>query len=224
MVYNCGMSESPLKTHLFEQLAQVSKALSHANRLMILDVLMQGECDVETLQNKVGLSLANVSKHLQSLKQAGLVVFERRGQRMVYSLSDPKVYHLIHALREVAESQLTTMQALLAEHLQLDTPMAPISLAQLQQLPQPIKLLDVRPADEFAAGHIPSAINVPIDQLADHLPFFQDDATIVVYCRGPYCLWSQQAVDTLQAQGFQAKRLAEGYPDWQARDTASTTD
>jgi len=90
MAYNCGMSKSSLKTHLFEQLAQVSKALSHANRLIILDVLMQGESDVETLQNKVGLSLANVSKHLQSLKQAGLVVFERRGQRMVYSLSDPR--------------------------------------------------------------------------------------------------------------------------------------
>jgi len=110
------------------------------------------------------------------------------------------------------------MQALLAEHLQLDTPMAPVSLQQLQQLSEPIILLDVRPADEFAAGHIPSAINVPIDQLADNLPAITDNATIVVYCRGPYCLWSQQAVETLQAQGFQAKRLAQGYPDWQAQD------
>jgi rhodanese-related sulfurtransferase/DNA-binding transcriptional ArsR family regulator len=206
-----------MKIHLFEQLAQVSKAIGHANRLMILDVLMQAECDVETLHQKVGLSLANVSKHLQILKQAGLVKHQRHGQRMLYSLSDQRVYDLIAALRDVAESQLASMQALLQEHLKPNTPLAPISLDQLQKLSQPFKLLDVRPPDEFAAGHIPSAINVPIDQLADNLPEVHDDTTIVVYCRGPYCLWSQEAVEALQSKGLKATRLAEGYPEWQAQ-------
>ncbi|KUJ73020.1 metalloregulator ArsR/SmtB family transcription factor [Thiomicrospira sp. WB1] len=211
------MPQTSLKTHLFEQLAQVSKALGHANRLMILDVLMQTDCDVETLQNKVGLNLANVSKHLQSLKQAGLVKTQRQGQRMIYSLSDPRVYTLVASLRDVAESQLESMQRLLEDHLKLNTPLAPISLNELAQLPQPYTLLDVRPPDEFAAGHIPSAINVPVESLAQTLPSITPNTTLVVYCRGPYCLWSQEAVQTLQAQGWKAHRLAEGYLEWQSQ-------
>lgn len=211
------MAINSLKLSLFEQLAQVSKALGHANRLMILDVLAQTHCDVETLHKKLGLSIANVSKHLQTLKHAGLVTNERQGQHSVYALSDDSVFRLIVSLRDVAESQLDSMQALLAEHIQPNTDYEPISLKALREYKQPYTLLDVRPEDEFKAGHIPHAINIPIEQLASKLSQLQNDQTIVIYCRGPYCMWSQQAVDALQKRGIQAKRLAEGYPEWQVQ-------
>ena len=204
-----------LKYNLFDQLAQVSKALGHANRLMILDVLAQKACDVDTLHQKLGLSIANVSKHLQTLKQAGLVVSQRQGQHSIYALSDTSVFDLIVSLRQVAESQLDSMQALLQRHLQPNTPYEPISLNALKDIKQPYTLLDVRPEDEYAAGHIPNAINIPIELLAEKLPDLHSDHTLVVYCRGPYCMWSQQAVDALEKQGLKAKRLAEGYPEWQ---------
>ncbi|AHF00824.1 ArsR family transcriptional regulator [Thiomicrospira aerophila AL3] len=210
------MTTHSLKYNLFDQLAQVSKALGHANRLMILDVLVQTECDVDTLHQKLGLSIANVSKHLQTLKQAGLVISQRQGQRIVYALSDPSVFRLIVSLREVTESQLDSMQTLLLTHLQPNTPFEPISLKALKDIKQPYTLLDVRPEDEYAAGHIPQAINIPIEQLAQKLPELDTDRTLIVYCRGPYCMWSQQALDQLQQHGIQAKRLAEGYPEWQA--------
>lgn len=210
------MTTHSLKYNLFDQLAQVSKALGHANRLMILDVLAQTECDVDTLHQKLGLSIANVSKHLQTLKQAGLVTSQRQGQRSVYALSDPSVFRVIVGLREVAESQLDSMQTLLQTHLQPSTPFEPISLNALKDIKQPYTLLDVRPEDEYAAGHIPQAINIPIEQLAQKLPKLDTDRTLIVYCRGPYCMWSQQALDQLQQHGIQAKRLAEGYPEWQA--------
>ncbi len=205
-----------LKYNLFDQLAQVSKALGHANRLMILDVLAQTACDVETLHKKLGLSIANVSKHLQTLKQAGLVVSKRDGQHIIYALSDPSVFQLIVSLRDVAESQLDSMQTLLLEHLKPNTPFEPISLKALKDSKQPYTLLDVRPEDEFISGHIPNAINIPIEQLPHKINQLQTDQTLVVYCRGPYCMWSQQAVEALQQRGIQAKRLTDGYPEWQA--------
>lgn len=216
------MAMNSLKLSLFEQLAQVTKALSHANRLMILDVLAQTACDVETLHKKLGLSIANVSKHLQTLKHAGLVTSERQGQHSVYALSDDSVFRLIVCLRDVAESQLDSMQALLIEHLKPNTDYEPISLKALRDYKQPYTLLDVRPEDEFAAGHIPQAINIPIEQLPSKLDQLQNDQTLVVYCRGPYCMWSQQAVDALQKRGIQAKRLAEGYPEWQVQSQAQS--
>lgn len=213
------MTTQSLKRNLFEQLAQVSKALGHANRLMILDVLTQSECDVDTLHQKLGLSVANVSKHLQNLKQAGLVTNHREGQRIVYALSDQSVYQLIVSLREVAETQLEAMQSLLIEHLKPDTPLEPISLEALKKMQnehQSYTLLDVRPQDEFAAGHLPDAINVPIEELPQSLSRLEADHPLIVYCRGPYCMWSQEAVEALRAKGFDAKRLVEGYPEWQA--------
>lgn len=213
------MTSQPLKRNLFEQLAQVSKALGQANRLMILDVLSQGECDVDTLHQKLGLSVANVSKHLQTLKQAGLVKNRKEGLRVIYALSDASVFRLIVSLRDVAETQLAAMHTLLREHLQPDTPFEPISLTALNQMhkaQQPFTLLDVRPPDEFQAGHLPNAINVPMDRLNDKLPELDSHQPVIVYCRGPYCMWSHEAVKTLLDQGFQAKRLLDGYPEWQA--------
>lgn len=216
------MSDTLLKRSLFEQLAQVSKAMGHANRLMILDVLAQGENDVENLHQKLNLSIANVSKHLQSLKQAGLVKNRRDKQRIIYRLSDPSVFQLIVSLRQVAETQLDDMQSLLREHLQPNTPLEPVSFDTLKKLTcdnQSYTLLDVRPEDEFAAGHLPNAINVPIETLANRLTQFDPQNPLVVYCRGPYCMWSQQAVEILLSQGFNAKRLMEGYPEWRSQQS-----
>jgi len=216
-----------LKYNLFEQLAQVSKALGHANRLMILDVLSQGECDVDTLHRKLYLSIANVSKHLQSLKQAGLVKNRREGLRIIYMLSDKSVLNLIVSLREVAETQLDQMQSLLIEHLKPNTPLEPISLKTLtsmQQNQQSYTLVDVRPKDEFVAGHLPNAINVPIEEFSKHLNQFKVSEPLIVYCRGPYCMWSNDAVQTLLSHGYQAKRLKEGYPEWQAAQASLSSD
>ena len=213
------MSTTPsLKHSLFEQLAHVSKALGHSNRLMILDILSQGECDVETLHQKLGLSIANVSKHLQSLKQAGLVINRREGQRIIYALSDQSVFRLIVSLRDVAESQQEEMRSLLEEHIKPNTPLEPISLNVLKKMEkekQPITLLDVRPVDEFNSGHLPNAINIPIESFPENLSQLDQSNTLIVYCRGPYCMWSKEAVEVLLEKGFKAKRLTEGYPEWQ---------
>ncbi|PLA73773.1 ArsR family transcriptional regulator [Hydrogenovibrio sp. SC-1] len=214
------MSDTPLKRSLFEQLAQVSKAMGHSNRLMILDVLAQGENDVDSLHQKLELSIANVSKHLQSLKQAGLVKNRREKQRIIYRLSDESVFQLIISLRQVAETQLDDMQALLQAHLQPNTPLEPVSFDTLKKLTrdnQNYTLLDVRPEDEFAAGHLPNAINIPIETLTHNLAALSPQTPLIIYCRGPYCMWSQQAVETLLSQGFNAKRLIEGYPEWHAQ-------
>ncbi|MDG6777685.1 metalloregulator ArsR/SmtB family transcription factor [Thiomicrorhabdus sp. zzn3] len=214
------MSSQPLKRNLFEQLAQVSKSLGQANRLMILDILTQGECDVDTLHQKLGLSVANVSKHLQNLKQAGLVRNRREGLRVIYALSDDSVFRLIVSLREVAETQLEEMQSLLAEHIRPNTPLEPISLQALKKMQlndEPFTLLDVRPQDEFSAGHLPSAINIPINELPKSLGKLNNQKPVIIYCRGPYCMWSHEAVQTLRAKGYEAKRLNEGYPEWQAQ-------
>lgn len=213
------MTSQPLKRNLFEQLAQVSKSLGHANRLMILDVLTQGECDVDTLHQKLGLSIANVSKHLQNLKQAGLVKNRREGLRIIYSLSDNSVFHLIRSLREVAETQLEEMQTLISEHLKPNTPLEPISLKTLKEMElnnQSFTLLDVRPEDEFSAGHLPKAINIPIDELPQSISQLNRQQQIIIYCRGPYCMWSQEAVETLLGKGYKAKRLLQGVAEWQA--------
>lgn len=214
------MTAQPLKRNLFEQLTQVSKALGQSNRLMILDILSQGECDVDTLHHKLELSMANVSKHLQNLKQAGLVISRREGQHIIYALSDPSVFRLIVSLREVAETQLDEMRTLLEEHIKPNTPLEPISLNALKKIErekQPFTLLDVRPHDEFTAGHLPNAINVPIEDLSKSITHFNQNNLLIVYCRGPYCMWSQEAVESLLDKGFKAKRLLEGYPEWQAQ-------
>jgi ArsR family transcriptional regulator len=216
------LGNTNLKSCLFEQLAQIGKSLGHANRLLILDVLAQGACQVDVLSHKLGLSVANVSKHLQHLKQAGLVVSEVQGTQRIYQLSDQAIVPLIQILRQIAKNQMTEMAILLNEKLHPRAPLMPFNPKELKQAVKENKvtLLDVRPADEYLAGHIDGAINLPIESL-DHpttqaLSFAQlsHQNPFVVYCRGPYCLWSDQAVEKLQATGHSASRMPEGYPEW----------
>lgn len=219
--------ESNLKLCLFEQLAQIGKSLGHANRLLILDVLAQGPCQVDVLSQKLDLSVSNVSKHLQHLKQTGLVVSEVQGTQRIYQLSDEAVVPLIQILRQIAENQMAEVATLLNEKLHPRAPLMPFNPKELKQAVQENKvtLLDVRPSDEYQAGHIDGAINLPIEAL-DHpttqtLAFAQlpHQKPIVVYCRGPYCLWSYEAVEKLQANGHTASRMPEGYPEWVLQET-----
>ncbi len=214
--------ETNLKSCLFEQLAQIGKSLGHANRLLILDVLAQGACQVDVLSHKLGLSVANVSKHLQHLKQAGLVISEVQGSQRIYQLSDKNIVPLIQTLRQIAENQMTEVATLLHEKLHPRAPLMPFNPKELKQAVKDNKvtLLDVRPADEYQAGHIDGAINLPIESLANSttetlsLAQLSQQKPIVVYCRGPYCLWSYQAVEKLQVSGHSASRMPEGYPEW----------
>lgn len=216
------LCETNLKRCLFEQLAQMGKSLGHSNRLLILDVLAQGAYQVDALSLKLGLSVANVSKHLQHLKQAGLVISEVQGTQRIYQLSDKAIVPLIQIMRQIAENQMAEVATLLNEKLHPRAPLMPFNPKELKQAVKENKvtLLDVRPTDEYQAGHIDGAINLPIESLTQSpsqslaLPAFSHPKPIVVYCRGPYCLWSYQAVEALQANGHSASRMPEGYPEW----------
>ncbi|NPA72637.1 MAG: metalloregulator ArsR/SmtB family transcription factor [Gammaproteobacteria bacterium] len=210
-----------LKLCLFEQLAQIGKSLGHANRLLILDVLAQGSCQVDLLSHKLGLSIANVSKHLQTLKQSGLVKSDIQGSQRIYKLSDKAIVPLIQTLRHIAENQMAEVAQLLNENLNPRAPLMPFNPKELKQAlkQDQVILLDVRPEDEFQAGHIEGAISLPMNALAqlnstEALRQLACGKPIVVYCRGPYCLWSYEAVEKLQASGIVASRMAEGYPEW----------
>ncbi|CAN8141352.1 ArsR family transcriptional regulator [uncultured Thiomicrorhabdus sp.] len=214
------MQVDNLKRCLFEQLAQIGKSLGHANRLLILDILAQAPNQVEVLSDKLGLSVANVSKHLQNLKQAGLVVSEIRGSQRIYQLSTPEIVPLIQSMRQVAELQMEQVSQILTEQLEPKAPLTPCNPKQIKKLLQAdkITLLDVRPEDEYQFGHIHGAINIPMEQLADKIQNLPKQKPVIVYCRGPYCLWSYQAVEQLTQEKYDASRMADGYPDWHARE------
>lgn len=213
------MQTDNLKLCLFEQLAQIGKSLGHANRLLILDILAQAPHQVETISAKLGLSVANVSKHLQNLKQSGLVASDIKGSQRIYRLSTEEIIPLIQSMRQVAELQMEQVSQILNEQLEPKAPLTPFNPQQLKKSlkTEQITLLDVRPEDEYQFGHIDGAINVPIEKLADRMQDLCKQKPVVVYCRGPYCLWSYDAVEQLKQDNFDASRLADGYPDWKRK-------
>ena len=208
-----------MKQFLFEQLAEIGKALSHANRLMILDVLAQGPCDVDLLSHKLGLTVANVSKHLQQLNRVGLVSFEKQGAQRLYRLTHDDVVRLIGMMRSMAETHLNEVSDVLINHLSSKAPLTPVSVRHLQQAvrKQEVTLLDLRPKDEYLAGHMEGAVNAPMDEMNQWFPRLLqqeiESKPVVVYCRGPYCLWSYEVVEKLREQGVNASRMAQGYVD-----------
>lgn len=209
-----------LKICLFEQLALIGKSLGHANRLLILDILAQTSSSVESLSEKLKLSNANVSKHLQQLKQNGLVNVTNEGNQRIYCLSDPVIIPLIQSMRELAKNQLNEVQEILNKKLQPKAPLIPFNPKALRAAinNKEVTILDVRPEDEYEAGHIEGAINIPVDNLNQQIHAFSSAKPVIVYCRGPYCLWSYEAVDTLHENGVNAQRLDQGYPDWQQHE------
>jgi rhodanese-related sulfurtransferase/DNA-binding transcriptional ArsR family regulator len=210
------MSSVNVKHALFAQFARIGKVLSNANRLEIIEYLAQGERSVEALALISGLSVANTSQHLQQLRQAGLVASRKEGQRVFYRLSGDDVVLLLDALRNVADRHLAEVEQLVSAYLDTKDALEPIPAAELLARARTgeVTVLDVRPAEEFAAGHLPGAINIPLSELEQRLGELDASREVVAYCRGPYCVLSYDAVARLRAQGMTARRLADGYPEW----------
>jgi rhodanese-related sulfurtransferase/biotin operon repressor len=211
-------SSDPSKARLYEAIGRVAAALGSAGRLQILEFVAQGERSVDTLAAMTGLSVANTSKHLQALRQAGLVSARKEGLRVYYSLAGDDVTALVAALRAVAEHRVADVELLLRLWLAHRDDLEPVPARELLERARKglVTVLDVRPAEEFAAGHLPGAINVPLDKLESYLSKLPKRKEIVAYCRGPYCLMSFEAVEKLRKRGWQARRLQDGFPEWRA--------
>ena len=212
------MSTANFKQDVHAQLARVGKALSHGNRLELLDFIAQGPRSVDELATMTRLSVANASKHLQELRRAGLVRARKEGLRVYYELAGADVVALIAALGRVAETRLAEMEQLVRTYITARDNLEPIPAAELFKRSKLglVTVLDVRPAKEFAAGHLPGAINVPVEDLAQRLRKLPKGREVIAYCRGPYCLLSVDAVALLRTKGFKARRLQDGFPEWKA--------
>lgn len=209
------MSTGP-KLALLEEYALVARALSAPARLTILEQLAQGERGVDALAEKTGLTVANCSQHLQQLRRSGLVTSRREGKAVIYRLTDTKTLTLMDLLRVVAERNLAQVEHILR------------GLSGGEEMPEPVSrkdlaarlndgsvtVLDVRPADEYAASHIPGALNASLAELDRIAPDLDPDAEIIAYCRGPYCIYAHQAVTALRKLGLNARRLEGGLPEW----------
>ena len=210
------MSTGNFKHELFNQFARVAKAMSNGYRLELLEFLAQGERSVDALAQVSGLSVANTSQHLQQLRQAGLVINRKRGQKVFYQLSGADVSALLASLRGVAERHLAEVDRLVNDYLRVKDDLEPVPAQQLLDRARQglVTVLDVRPPEEFAAGHVPGAINIPLDELEQHLDQLKATDEVVAYCRGPHCVLAFDAVARLRQQGITASRLDGGLPEW----------
>jgi rhodanese-related sulfurtransferase/DNA-binding transcriptional ArsR family regulator len=213
-----AMSSDPGKQRLYQALGRVGAALSSGPRLALLEYAAQRERSVEALAAMTGLSVANASKHLQALRQAGLVTARREGLRVYYALAGDDVSRLLAALREVAERRAADVEKLLRDWLAHRDALEPVPARELLARAKKglVTVLDVRPEEEYAAGHLPGAINVPLERLERALARLPRRREVVAYCRGPYCLMSFEAVAKLRKRGFRARRLENGFPEWRA--------
>ena len=213
-----GMSSQGPKHAVFDCFAEVAKALGHRRRLEILELLAQGERSVEALAETADLSIANASQHLRLMRQAGLLVSRREGKRNLYRLSDPSVLDVTAALRRVAERNLAEVHELVRGYYHERDALEPVSRKELARRLKDglVTVLDVRPEDEFVAGHLPRAINIQLRELTRRLREIPKDREIVAYCRGPYCVFAVEAVALLRKRGFSVRRLEDGYPEWRA--------
>lgn len=211
------MSTENFKHVLFSQFARVAKAMSSGYRLELLEFLAQGERSVDALAQVSGLTVANTSQHLQQLRQAGLVANRKEGQRVYYRLSGTDVSALFGSLREVAERHLADVNRLVDDYLRVKDSLEPVPARQLLERVRDglVSVLDVRPSEEYAAGHLPGAINIPLEELEKHLHELDPNQEIVAYCRGPHCVLAFDAVLKLRQKGVKARRLEGGLPEWQ---------
>lgn len=208
--------EANFKQDLFAQFARVGKALSNGNRLELLEFLAQGERSVDELAKVSGLSVANTSQHLQLLRQAGLIVSRKQGLKVFYRLSGDDVLSLFEALRAVAGRHVAEVERLINTFLTVKDALEPIPREELLERTRQgrVTVLDVRPPEEFAAGHVPGAVNIPLAELEAHLQELDPQQEIVAYCRGPHCILAFDAVAQLRKQGLKARRLEDGFPEW----------
>lgn len=204
------------KHDLFNQFARVGKALSNGNRLELLEFLAQGERSVEDLANVSGLTVGNTSQHLKQLRQAGLVVSRKEGLKVHYSVTGDDVISLLDTMRNVAQRHIADVQQLINSFLTVKDDLEPLPREELLQRVKDdlVTVLDVRPAEEFNAGHVPGAINVPLKELEGYLDGLGTGQEIVAYCRGPHCVLAFDAVAKAREKGLNARRLEDGFPEW----------
>lgn len=208
----------PPKKRLFEQFARVAKALASANRLALLEALAQGERSVETLSQAVDMSVANTSHHLQILRDGGLVQSRKEGLQVIYRLTDDAIPTVVGGICGLAERHLAEVERIVRENFDRRDSLTPVRRDQLLQMARAgeATVIDVRPSSEYEAGHIPGAINIPLDTLPERLAELPIEQEIVAYCRGPYCMLAFEAVEKLRLSGYRARRLEDGFPEWKA--------
>lgn len=206
------------KDAIYEQFARIGKAVSSPRRLELLDLICQGEKTVEMLSKETGLSVANTSQHLQTLKTARLIKAEKEGLYVKCRLADQTVCEFFRSMRLLAENRLAEVDMIKRRFLEGRQGMEPVNRDDLLKrvVAGDVTVLDVRPPEEYAAGHIPGALSVPLDQLKEILAELPPDQEIVAYCRGPYCVLAIKAVEVLREKGFNAIRLEESVQDWRA--------
>jgi rhodanese-related sulfurtransferase/DNA-binding MarR family transcriptional regulator len=212
-------SNRRFKDTIYEQFARVGKAVSAPRRLELLDLLCQGPRTVEVLAEQAGITAANASQHLQILRAARLVDAEKKGLHVEYRLADDRVWRFFHSLQVLAETRLAEVEQVTRDFLEERGAMEVVHSAELLRRVREgeVSVLDVRPPEEYRAGHIPGALSVPLAQLKKRLSELPRDREIVAYCRGPYCVMAVEAVELLRRKGFRAHRLEHGIVDWRAR-------
>jgi rhodanese-related sulfurtransferase len=207
------------KDNIYEQFARLGKAVAAPKRLELLDLLCQGPRNVETLAEEAAISVANASQHLQTLRAARLVESEKRGLYVEYRLTDEQVCRFFNSLRGLAETRLAEVEQVTRAYLEQRGAMEPVQSAELLRRVRDgqVTVLDVRPREEYRAGHIPGALSVPLPELKKRLTELPKNREVVAYCRGPYCVMALEAVDLLRKKGFRAHRLEQGVVEWRAR-------
>jgi len=212
------VSTPSFKKQLFEQFARVGKALASGHRLEMLELLAQGERSVEALAALAGLSVANTSQHLQQLRRVGLVAARKDGLHVRYRLADPAVSDLLGSMQRIAERQFAEVERIVRSYLTSKDDLEAVSRAELLKRTArgDVTVVDVRPPEEFAAGHLPGALNVPLAEFEARRRKLPRGREIVAYCRGPYCVLAFEAVARLRARGHVARRLEGGFPEWKS--------
>jgi rhodanese-related sulfurtransferase/DNA-binding HxlR family transcriptional regulator len=211
------MGDRATKDALYDGFADIAKALGSGRRCEIVDLLAQGERRVEEIADELDQSVANTSHHLRAMARSGLVTTRRDGTRIYYRLASDRVAELLAALRDVAAAHAAGLERLAEAYLGDRDGIETIDRAELaaRLKRREVLVLDVRPEVEFAAGHIAGARSVPIGELRRHLRALPNDAEVIAYCRGPYCVYADDAVRALRKKGFRARRLIDGFPEWQ---------
>ena len=206
------------KKRLFTHFARIAKAMASPSRLELLEALAQGERSVDKLAQATGMPVANTSHHLQVLREGGLVRSRKEGVQVIYSLSDDEIPQMLGCLRRVGERHLAEVEIIVREHFANDAGLRPVNHRELTALLKSgnALIIDVRPPEEYEAGHIPGAVNVPIETLPRRLAEFPHRKEVVAYCRGPYCMLAFEAVKRLRKRGYRARRLEDGFPEWKS--------
>lgn len=207
------------KLELFEHFARLGKAVGSQPRLLLLDLLAQGEKTVEKLALQTGLTVGNTSAHLKALRQVSLVAPRREGAHVFYRLASHRVHEFVRSLQTLARGQMAEVREIVDDYFHDPDALEPVHSADLLDRLRAgeVTVLDVRPPDEYAAGHIPGAISMPVGEIERRVAELPADGEIVAYCRGPYCIYAVHAVEALQGLGFRARRLEDGIPDWTSR-------